>query len=59
MREASPDCCIYANYGGWKNKAHGIETKGPFAFDTPMKTDGSYQPAAVWQLMRDNTRIWR
>lgn len=47
VRERSPEQCIYANYGGWFNKAHGLETKGAYEFSTPLRTDGSFQPAGV------------
>ncbi len=44
MRERSPAQCIYANYGGWFNTAHAIETKGDYDFATPLKKAGKYEP---------------
>ena len=44
VRERGSDQCIYANYGGWYNTAHGIETKGTYDFATPMRAGGSYTP---------------
>ena len=37
VRERNPGQCIYANYGGWFNKAHAIETRGSYDFATPCK----------------------
>ena len=39
VRERSPQQCVYANYGGWFNKSHAIETKGSFDFATPLRVD--------------------
>ena len=45
VRERSPEYCIYANYGGWFNKQHGVETRGNnFDFATPLKKDCTKAP---------------
>ena len=44
VRERSPEQCIYANYGGWFNKQHGVETRGNFDFATPLKKDCTKAP---------------
>ena len=44
VRERSPEHCIYANYGGWFNQQHGVETKGSYDFATPMKKDCTKAP---------------
>ena len=44
VRERSPEQCIFANYGGWFNKQHGVETRGNFDFATPMKKDCTKAP---------------
>ena len=41
VRERSPGQCIYANYGGWMNTAHAIETKGAYDFTTPRRLDAA------------------
>ncbi|MBQ4200380.1 MAG: DUF1080 domain-containing protein [Kiritimatiellae bacterium] len=43
VRERSPAQCVYANYGGWYNAKHGIETRGDFDFLTPMQKPGSIE----------------
>ena len=53
VRERSPEHCIYANYGGWFNKAHGVETRGNFDFATPMRSDGTYQSNDIPGYARD------
>ena len=37
VRERAPDQCVYANYGGWSNRQHGLETRGAYDFDTPLR----------------------
>jgi alpha-L-arabinofuranosidase len=49
VRERTPACCVYANYGGWFNSAHGIETKGAFDFSTPRRA-----PAHTFRPIVDN-----
>ena len=44
VRERSPEQCIYANYGGWFNKQHGVETRGSYDFATPLKKDCAKAP---------------
>ena len=44
LRERSPQQCIYANYGGWFNKQHGVETKGDYDFATPLRVDCIRRP---------------
>ena len=44
VRERSPQQCIFANYGGWFNTAHGLETRGAYDFATPMRTNSAYSP---------------
>ena len=44
VRERSPEHCIFANYGGWFNKQHGVETRGNFDFATPLKKDCTKAP---------------
>jgi alpha-L-arabinofuranosidase len=41
VRERAPEQCIYANYGGWMNTAHAIETKGAYDFATPRRLDAA------------------
>ena len=41
VRERNPQRCIYANYGGWLNTAHGVETRGDYDFATPCRVDGA------------------
>ena len=59
VRERSPSQCIYANYGGWFNAAHAIETRGDYDFATPFRTDGNYQPKEVTGHARDKDGIRR
>ena len=44
VRERSPEQCVYANYGGWANTAHAIETKGDYDFATPRRAPAPYRP---------------
>ena len=44
VRERSPEQCIFANYGGWFNSAHGLETRGTYDFATPLRTGSAYSP---------------
>ena len=49
IRERAPEQCIYANYGGWMNVAHGIETRGSFDFVTPLRTDRGQQSRTTFK----------
>ena len=44
VRERGTNQCIYANYGGWYNKQHGVETRGNYDFATPLKKDCANAP---------------
>ncbi len=37
VREKGPDQCIFANYGGWNNVDHGLESRGNYDFTTPFR----------------------
>ncbi len=43
VRERSKDQCIYANYGGWYNAQHGLETRGDYDFVTPLRSKGKIE----------------
>ena len=47
VRERNPAQCIYANYGGWFNKQHGVETRGRYDFATPLRRDCANQAIAT------------
>ena len=49
IRERSPEQCIYANYGGWMNVAHAIETRGTYDFATPYRTDRNQQSRTTFK----------
>ncbi len=44
VRERSPQQCIYANYGGWYNVSHGVETRGDYDFATPLRRSCADKP---------------
>ncbi len=48
VREQSPAQCIYANYGGWYNESHALETKGDYNFATPLKKAGVKIETGRW-----------
>ena len=48
VRERGTNQCVYANYGGWYNTAHGVETKGAYDFATPYRTDGKHPATAAF-----------
>ena len=48
VREKSPGQCIYANYGGWLNIGHGLETRGAYDFVTPHKKNATKIENGRW-----------
>ena len=37
VRERAPFQGIWANYGGWENRQHGLESRGSYDFKTPLQ----------------------